>query len=88
VFLPQYALSEPRPVHLSGIIALALALAKELSGEAHLHRAREAETASTPLADRPSERDEDRVTSKARGRDRQLYVQATEHRFNGTNRCC
>jgi carbon starvation protein len=88
VWLPQYALSEAKPVHLSGLIALALALAKEVSGEAHLHRAREAEPACMPVAARSSECEEVYAASVARERERRVYLQATEHRFDGINRCC
>src|SRR5438046_6452107 len=40
VWLPDYAVAEGRPLHALGLIALGLALAKELSGEAHIERAR------------------------------------------------
>ncbi len=39
VWLPDYALAEGKPLRLFGLIALAFALAKELSGEAALDRA-------------------------------------------------
>ncbi len=41
VWLPDYAVAEDRPLHLAGTAALALALAKEWSGESHLERARQ-----------------------------------------------
>jgi carbon starvation protein len=87
VWLPQYALSETKPVRLSGLIALALALVKELSGEAHLCRARQAETACMPLSERPCDC---RISQGAtvRAREQQVYLQVTERRFNGINRCC
>ena len=41
VWLPDYAVAEGRSVGLLGLFALSLALAKELSGEAQLERARQ-----------------------------------------------
>jgi carbon starvation protein len=41
VWLPDYAVAEGRPVRLLGLFALSLALAKELSGEAQMERARQ-----------------------------------------------
>jgi hypothetical protein len=43
VWLPEHAVAEGRPVKLLGVFALSLALAKELSGEAQLERARQQE---------------------------------------------
>ena len=42
VWLPEYAVAESRPLRVAGAVALALALAKELSGEAEMDRARQA----------------------------------------------
>ncbi|SPE55605.1 carbon starvation protein [Verrucomicrobia bacterium] len=42
VWLPGYAVAEGGPVRLAGFIALAVMLAKEISGEAQLERARQA----------------------------------------------
>ena len=39
VWLPDYAVAEGKPLHIAGTAALALALAKEWSGESHLERA-------------------------------------------------
>lgn len=41
VWLPDYAVAEGRPLRLLGLFALSLALAKELSGEAQMERARQ-----------------------------------------------
>jgi carbon starvation protein len=87
VWLPQYALSETRPVHLSGLIALGLALAKELSGEAHLSRARQAESAYMPLSEQPCDCQISQGAT-VRAREQQVYLQVTERRFAGINRCC
>src|SRR6185436_8766360 len=39
VWLPDYAIAEGRPLHLFNLFALAMALAKELSGENDVQRA-------------------------------------------------
>jgi carbon starvation protein len=39
IWLPDYAVAEARPLHLVSLLALAVALAKDLSGESHLERA-------------------------------------------------
>ncbi len=73
VFLPDYAIAESKPVHLLGLFALLLALAKHLSGEADMERA-EAKVCVC---------EHHKTVSKE-----QIYVQVTEKRFKGINRCC
>ena len=80
-WLPDYALAEPRPVRAAGAVALAVALAKELSGEAHLERAQE--TACTCECD-ASGHSREGVSSQQKN----AYVDMTEQRFNGVRRCC
>jgi hypothetical protein len=84
VWLPDYAVAEGRPLHIAGTAALALALAKEWSGESHLERARQCECSRVcENADVPR--------THVRGHDKaaqQIYVAATEQRFNGVRRCC
>ena len=83
-------------MHLLSWLALAVALAKELSGEAHLERATPpaarvcdcaapgtADAPATP-ADRPGEH---RREAQEKSR-QQRYVAATEERFKGIRRCC
>jgi len=41
VWLPAYAVAEGKPLHLAGTAALAITLARELSGESQYDRARE-----------------------------------------------
>jgi carbon starvation protein len=83
VWLPDYAVKETGPNlrTAAGTAALALGLAKELSGEAQLERARQAEVVCT------CEREEHgpRTPSKT---DAERYVEATESKFNGITRCC
>jgi carbon starvation protein len=38
-WLPEYAIAEARPLHVGSLLALGIALAKELSGQSHLERA-------------------------------------------------
>jgi len=75
VWLPEYAVKESgvSPGTAAGAAALALALAKEWSGEAHLERAR-------PVA-QPA-------CACQAANDGQNYVAATEARFTGVRRCC
>jgi carbon starvation protein len=83
VWLPDYAVKEGGP-HLrtaAGTAALALGLARELSGEAAIARARHAETVCAaghqPATDQAAARTE-----------AERYVEMTERRFNGVTRCC
>jgi carbon starvation protein len=73
VWLPDYAVAEDRPLHLAGTAALALALAKEWSGESHLERAHQHAVA---------------VCQCHPANAQQIYVEATEQRFDGVRRCC
>ena len=74
VWLPDYALKESGPNlrTAAGAAALALGLAKELSGEMQLDRARQTSAVCLchPVAAQ------------------QIYVATTEARFNGVRRCC
>jgi len=79
VWLEDYAVTESRPVNIAGAAALALTLAKELSGEAQMDRARQ-ETQAVCACDRHQP-----VAAKT---DEQLYVEMTKERFTGINRCC
>ncbi len=81
VWLPDYAVAEAGRSRFVSLIALGLGLAKELSGEAHLERAREQAVACHSCGRLPYER-------KAGASDGQIYVETVEHRFNGVKRCC
>jgi carbon starvation protein len=86
VWLPDYALAEGRPLNVVGLVAVGCALAKELSGEAHLERAQATAAVCHCMSgklDLPG--DGSAVAIKAPG---QLYVEMTEKRFDGVNRCC
>jgi hypothetical protein len=68
-WLPDYAVAEARPLHAASLIALGIALLREISGEAKVDRAHQ-------HCDCAHESRE------------QAYLQASEDRFNGINRCC
>jgi carbon starvation protein len=74
VWLPDYAVVEGgrKFSGAAGTAALALALAKEWSGESHLERAQQAQA----------------VCECHSASAQQVYVEATEQRFNGVRRCC
>ncbi|MGA3265789.1 MAG: carbon starvation CstA family protein [Verrucomicrobiota bacterium] len=75
VWLPDYAALESRTGKMRGVAgaaAIAFALAKELSGEAHWERAQQ--QAATGQGD----------PANAQA----VYVAATEQRFDGVRRCC
>ncbi len=87
VWLPDYAFAEAKPVNALGLLALSCALAKELSGEAHLQRAQQAallcqqhdgaKSACQPLS-----------LGAVEKIDREVYLKATNARFTGVRRCC
>jgi carbon starvation protein len=73
VWLPDYAIAESKPLHVLSLFALLLALAKHLSGETEFERA-EAKVCACEQHEKSSRE--------------QIYVQVTEKRFKGINRCC
>jgi carbon starvation protein len=96
VWLPDYAIAEGKPLRVFSLFALALALAKELSGEAALERAQHqanlcecAPTPASPCAGRIKIDLLAEKSGKDGGKNRQeLFVRVTEQRFDGINRCC
>jgi len=75
VWLPHYAVAEAKPGQLVSLVALALALAKELSGEAQLERAQQICDYTVAPTD-------------AKATKQKIYVETTEKRFDGVTRCC
>ncbi|MFM2294988.1 MAG: hypothetical protein RLZZ350_1401 [Verrucomicrobiota bacterium] len=75
VWLPDYAVKEPGAnLHTAaGAAVLALGLAKELSGEAQLERARAQACECSAHAESSAQK---------------IYIETTEQRFNGVRRCC
>ncbi len=75
VWLPDYAVAEGgrKFSGAAGTAALALALAKEWSGESHLERAQQ----------------QTRAVCKCHpASTQQIYIEVAEQRFNGVRRCC
>jgi hypothetical protein len=72
VWLPDYAVVEPRPRGLGSLLLLALMLVRELSGQAAIHRA----TERACCCEAPKDA---RVHA---------YLQVAQKRFDGINRCC
>jgi carbon starvation protein len=86
VWLPDYALAEARPIGMLGLLALAFALAKELSSEAQLERAQRAQTVCECTAGHEQDGKPNQPQSSRTSEE--LYLQVTEKRFNGITRCC
>jgi carbon starvation protein len=87
VWLPDYAVAESRTPRVAGVAALTFALAKELSGEAEMDRARQAATlceCELAKAGCPAELN----ASQARQADARVYLAMAERRFKGVKRCC
>ena len=75
-WLPDHALAEEKPWRLATLIALALALARELSGEADLERAH-GEACVVAAS-----------SGGAKEEAQSVYLRHTEKRFTGIRRCC
>lgn len=96
VWLPEYAVAEGQPLRVFSLLALAFALARELSGEAQLERAQQA--AVLCECARPEHGCEARSMkidllgqkrkASARREQEHVYVRTTEERFSRLNRCC
>jgi carbon starvation protein len=84
VWLPDYALARTGPAKLIGPVALGIALAKELSGEADL--AREQSAASVCRCHDVA--DPSALQTGNQKRQLEAYLKVTETRFNGIRRCC
>ena len=90
VWLPDYAIVESKPAHVFSTLALAFALAKELSGEAAVERACTTDH-STRCAEHQPEMGLDSTDSDlAKTSLKKTYLQEAERRFNSgnVNRCC
>ena len=95
-WLPDYALVESKPLHAFSVLALAFALAKELSDEAAIERAKSnlKECACLPAENRTCQSGvkvdllgtETKPTEPLR--EQQLYLEHLEDKFGKINRCC
>ena len=93
IWLPEYALAEGQPLRLLSLLALALSLAKEVSGEAQLERAQRAATACNSVAPEHCHASEVDLSREPRSGEQpklhqQTYVEAVEQKFRGVHRCC
>ena len=82
VWLPDYAIAEGQPLRAGALVALTIALARELSGETAIERSA-ANTTVCLCADHASS------TVSLLGRDpRDAYDDHLRHRYSRINRCC
>ena len=86
VWLPEYAVVEGKPLPLFQFLMLGLLMVKELSGEAAMDRARRADQVCACQEHSAQGKSEASQTEIAR--ERKIYLQVTEKRFKGINRCC
>ena len=90
VWLPDYALAEGKPLRFFGLLALALPLLRELSGEAQLTRAEKSAQVCECLI-KPGAVTIDLLGARRetpRQRRQRLYEQAAHDRYTRPNRCC
>jgi carbon starvation protein len=82
-WLPDYAVAEAKPFKLFSLLALAVALIKEVSGEAAVDRAQQHRVACSRTIE------VDLLGGGLRQSKRgDAYAAAAEERFQGPNRCC
>jgi len=87
VWLDEHLLKEGTSLRIAGTVGLALALARELSGEAHLARAQElARHAACCHSEAAGQPDLGRALSRKEKQD--TYVKVSEERFRNVRRCC
>ena len=87
VWLPDYAVSEGRPLRVAGVAALAFALTKELSGEAELERARDCASLCECQAEKGGQSGQ-LHGDQAHKTGVQIYLEVAEKRFKTGRRCC
>ncbi len=89
VWLPAYAVAEAQPLHALSLLALGLALLRELTGEAQFERARTLEqvcSCARPDAPVAGEVQADGGAKRTEGR--KVWVRTLEERYNSVRRCC
>jgi carbon starvation protein len=84
-WLPEYAVTEARTANALGSLALLIGLAKELSGESDLERAKAPQCAC--VQDEPTDSRSSSLQIAAKT-DAQIYVSTTEARYKNIRRCC
>ena len=98
VWLPEHAMVQEKPLRALGFLALAIALAKELSGEAEMDRMGSQAASTQPVESLPCRGEAAHAVSGSCGEvnehrhgvigPQNLYVWSAEKRFTGINRCC
>ena len=86
VWLPDYAMSEARPLRVAGMATLAFALTKELSGEAEMERA--GQTATLCECSHKAGGLAELHGTQTRRIEVRAYLEVAEKRFKGLRRCC
>ena len=87
VMLPDYAMAEAKAMPVMGVVALGLALAKELFSARRISRARNRRRRIAGANRSRSICSGDKKAGCAKTPE-EIYVEMTEKRFNGVNRCC
>jgi hypothetical protein len=96
VWLPDYAVADGQTRHRLGLLAVAVALARELSGEAELERARDpAPRCACDPAPQPTPGLRAGASALGAGNDRhdpradrELFARVLERRYSTLRRCC
>jgi carbon starvation protein len=88
VWLPGYAVTEPKPFPVIGLVTLGFALAKELSGEAQLERAHSEASLTAACCNQDQTLPSEDCTTQLKRTEEQIYLDVTERRFSGIRRCC
>jgi carbon starvation protein len=91
VWLPNGAVVESKPLHFLSLIAVAGALARELSGEAEIERYQQAAAACTCDCHHDHDAAQANLEPAHSGHGltrTEAYVLMTENRFRGVKRCC
>jgi carbon starvation protein len=86
VWLPEYAVLESKPVNVLGVVALSCALAKELSGEAHMERVQQ-QALQCKCAEGQVDLLGEKKAACAKTTE-EIYLEVTGKRYDGINRCC
>jgi hypothetical protein len=90
VWLPEYAVKEAGPDlrTAAGAAVIALGLVKELSGESHFERARHQACVCSRACESAGVPRIHPAMWNGYKSPKTIYVEMTEHRFNGIRRCC
>jgi carbon starvation protein len=88
VWLDDYARAEGQPLKLLGLLALGIALVKELSGEAAVQRAQQVATSCQCGCGTGVKLLQEETVGTQAANQRQIYERVIEEKFRSVNRCC